>query len=209
MALQEAPDDEPHGPAPDEPLDERQFAEQFAPLIPTLQPIAGRMLGLLLVSNQQQLSSRELMERLGVSAGSISTMGRLLTQAGFVVRSVSVETRHDLFRLREDAWASSQWKSFVETVEKTIQLLDEAIARCPDEYEVTRTKLIETRDYYAFLSEDLPLQDARYQKWRARERRKRAAEQKTKAAERASKTAGRTTRTTGHTTKASTKGSAT
>src|SRR5690349_19488613 len=109
-------------------LDEREFAEEFAPLIPAVPPIAGRMLGLLLVTNEPQLSSRDLMDQLGVSSASVSNMGRLLIHGGLVVRNVSPETRRDLFTLRSDAWVS-QWSDFVAIAQQTLDLIEDALAR--------------------------------------------------------------------------------
>jgi len=156
-------------------LDEREFAGQLAPLIPAVPPIAGRMLGLLLVTNEPHLSSRDLMDQLGVSSASVSNMGRLLIHGGLVVRTVSPETRRDLFSLRSDAWVS-QWQDFVAIAEKTLAVLDDALARQPHDQSVSRKKLEETRDHYAFLVQDLPLQQERFRKWRAEQRGEQSAD---------------------------------
>lgn len=150
-------------------LDEREFAEELAPLIPAVPPIAGRMLGLLLVTNESQLSSRDLMDQLSISSASVSNMGRLLVHGGLVVRSVSPETRRDLFTLRSDAWLS-QWSDFVGVAQRALDLLEDALARRPSDQSVSRKKLEETRDHYAFLVQDLPLQQERFRKWRAEQR---------------------------------------
>src|SRR5262245_18802006 len=109
-------------------FDELQFAEDFAGLMRGFPPIAGRMLGLLLVTEEPCLSSRDLMERLGASSAWSSNMGRLLTRMGLVERSVSPETRRDLFSIRPDAWVNLAHEN-ANIAQQYVDLVDQALPR--------------------------------------------------------------------------------
>lgn len=64
----------------------------------------GKILGYLLVSNPPHQSSRQLRERLRLSAGSVSTNTRLLEQFGMVDRLTFPGDRATYYRLDPRAW---------------------------------------------------------------------------------------------------------
>jgi DNA-binding transcriptional regulator GbsR (MarR family) len=65
--------------------------------------MVGRLFGWLLISDPPYQSPSELAEVLQASKGSISTSIRTLTQMGFIERHVIPGSRHDHFKLQEDA----------------------------------------------------------------------------------------------------------
>jgi DNA-binding transcriptional regulator GbsR (MarR family) len=65
---------------------------------------AGRMLGWLMVCDPPEQSSADLATALGVSAGSVSTITRQLTQIGLVDRVTFPGDRSSYFRLHDHAW---------------------------------------------------------------------------------------------------------
>jgi len=84
---------------------EDAFVEDFTAVFDAAMPrTPTRMLASLLATQKPFLSSRELASRLEVSAGSVSTSGRLLVERGFAVRTVDPETRRDLYRIADDMW---------------------------------------------------------------------------------------------------------
>jgi DNA-binding transcriptional regulator GbsR (MarR family) len=67
--------------------------------------MAGKVLGYLLISHEQQVSTDELLRRLHASRGSISTMTRLLIQSGLIDRIGRPGERKDYFRIKGDTWS--------------------------------------------------------------------------------------------------------
>jgi DNA-binding transcriptional regulator GbsR (MarR family) len=65
--------------------------------------MSGRLIGWLLISDPPYQSPAELAGALAASKGSISTSIRLLVQMGLIERHIIPRSRHDHFRLREDA----------------------------------------------------------------------------------------------------------
>ena len=65
--------------------------------------MSGRLFGWLLIADPHYQSPSELAEILQASKGSISTSIKLLLQKGFIERHVIPGSRHDHFRLPEDA----------------------------------------------------------------------------------------------------------
>jgi DNA-binding transcriptional regulator GbsR (MarR family) len=84
---------------------ERSFIEEVGVVFEQtgLPRMAGRLFGWLLISDPPYQSPSQLAEVLHASKGSISTSIRLLTQMGFIERQVIAGSRHDHFRLPEDA----------------------------------------------------------------------------------------------------------
>ncbi len=136
-------------------FDELAFADELATLMPGWPPMAGRMLGLLLMTDEPYLSSRDLMDQLGASSAWISNMGRFLAERGVVERTVSPQTRRDLFSVRRDAWAHLA-RETLRHAERYVELLDRAIAHRAEGHEGSADKLTYMRDYYNFYREEFP-----------------------------------------------------
>ncbi|WP_158605527.1 GbsR/MarR family transcriptional regulator [Amycolatopsis panacis] len=143
-----------------------QLAERFGSRMPKA---AARMLGALVATGEPDLSSRQLVELLGLSPAAVSNSGRLLLQMDLVDRTVSPETRRDHYRLRENVWPRMFRGSFA-IVEDTLALLDETLDETRGG---TRPegpagqKIREMRDFYRFVYRELPEVLERYEKWRA------------------------------------------
>jgi len=84
---------------------ERSFIEEVGVVFEQtgIPRMAGRLFGWLLISDPPYQSPAELAEVLKASKGSISTSVRLLQQMGFIERHVIPGSRHDNFRLPENA----------------------------------------------------------------------------------------------------------
>ncbi|MFZ2491575.1 MAG: MarR family transcriptional regulator [Thermoanaerobaculia bacterium] len=123
--------------------------------------IAGRILGLLVVE-EEPASLDEMVEKLNVSKGSISTNVRMLERLGIVERVSSQGGRRDYYRLTEDPWenifevARKRLTNVLGVVEKGIETL-------PRERKVGRRRLEEWRDFYSFLLDDL---ERKVERWR-------------------------------------------
>jgi DNA-binding transcriptional regulator GbsR (MarR family) len=84
---------------------ERSFIEEAGVVFEQtgIPRMAGRLFGWLLISDPLYQSPSQLAEVLHASKGSISTSIRLLTQMGFIERHIIPGSRHDNFRLTDDA----------------------------------------------------------------------------------------------------------
>lgn len=84
---------------------ERSFIEEVGVVFEQtgLPRMAGRLFGWLLIADPPHQSPAELADVLQASKGSISTTVRLLQQSGFIERYVIPGSRHDYFRLPQDA----------------------------------------------------------------------------------------------------------
>src|SRR5690348_6943728 len=98
-------------------LAERDFVDQLALVMERsgMSPVAGRILGRLLVCDPDHQSSSQLAEYLNASAGAVSTASRFLVQIGLVERVRFRGDRAMYFRIRPDAWDTIFQKEIEET----------------------------------------------------------------------------------------------
>lgn len=117
--------------------------------------MAGRILGKLLIANPSQQSLSDLAESLVASKGSVSTMTRLLIQAGLIERVSLPGERRDYFRLKPNAWfqMTKQRMGFVTALHdlavKGIGLVDDDVPNGAD-------RLIELKELSEFWESELP-----------------------------------------------------
>jgi DNA-binding transcriptional regulator GbsR (MarR family) len=100
-----------------------RFTDRLAVLFEDdgLPPIAGRIFGLLLLSDEA-LSLDDLAQSLGVSKASVSTNARLLAQLGVVEQVRRQGSRRDYYRIASDLFERSmaqrlaRWRRFTEVI---------------------------------------------------------------------------------------------
>ncbi|MDT0630811.1 GbsR/MarR family transcriptional regulator [Rubrivirga litoralis] len=118
--------------------------------------IAGRILGWLLVCEPPHQSFDELVEALGVSKGSVSSMTRLLVDGGLVERVALPGDRRTHFRMAPDAWSrvlswtTDRVRRMHGAAERGLALVQE---RSP---EADPWRLREMRDLYGIAARQLP-----------------------------------------------------
>lgn len=117
--------------------------------------MAGRILGALLIAEEPYLSGADLAERLHASSGSISTMTRLLEAQRVIERFVLPGSRRDYFRVIEQPWRVSLHHAAAIS-ERYVALLDRALDEVVVEGHPRRQRLADLRDFYDFLSDELP-----------------------------------------------------
>jgi DNA-binding transcriptional regulator GbsR (MarR family) len=126
--------------------------------------MAGRIFGMMMTNDEEYATQAELADLLQASAGSISTMIRLLEQLGFVERVSIPGERRDRFRLSDDPLAKMTGRR-IETMEKVLGLL--ADAQHSDEISPAATqRLARAEAFYHFWEE--AMRD-RLEEWYARE----------------------------------------
>ncbi len=82
--------------------------------------IAGLILGWLLICDPPHQSFSDLVEALGVSKGSVSSMTRLLMESGLIERHAVHGDRQAYFRIAPDAW--------VRVLERQVRVMEQLSA---------------------------------------------------------------------------------
>lgn len=91
--------------------------------------MAGRIMGILLITSDNELSIDELARILGASRGSLSTMTRMLIDTRMIERIGKPGERRDYFRIRAGAWTEflrtrlQQVTSFHHLVENGLEIV--------------------------------------------------------------------------------------
>lgn len=123
--------------------------------------IAGRIVGLLLVCDPPHRSAGQIVEELGVSKASVSTMTRLLLEAHTIEVATVPGKRATYYRLTPDSLERKftrrieKFASFGDLAQRGLELMG------GDEDRATRLRRVASM--YAFLERELPLL---LQRWR-------------------------------------------
>lgn len=148
---------------------QRQFAKQhFVEEVglffeqARLPRMAGRVLGWLLISNPPHQTLNELMEALGASKGSISTMTRLLIHLGLIERVSLPGQRRDCFRIKPGVWPLLVQQRMLQFT-MLRRLAEQGLALLDSDEPPLRRRLEEMRDMYAFFEQELPVVLARWE----------------------------------------------
>ncbi len=145
--------------------DSHQTAEHLALVLSThgMQRMTARVLAALLFTEQPTMTMGELADRLHASSGAISGALKMLTAVGLVERVPAPSSRRDHYRLRDNAWAV-QYTNQNEVTAAVVRAAEAGIA-VTDARGLARERLVQMRDFYNFLMEEIPaLLDRWYQR---------------------------------------------
>ena len=136
--------------------DLQHAAEQLALVLSDhgLQRMTARALATLLFTEQPSMTMGELAERLEASSGAISGAIKMLTSVGLVERVPVPASRRDHYRLRDDAWAVLYTNQ--NAVISAMQAAAEVGIAVTGQDSLAGRRLIEMRDFYAFLLDEIP-----------------------------------------------------
>lgn len=153
--------------------DERQFIEHVGVFFERigLPPMAGRILGWLLICDPPQQSAGDLAGVLHASKGSISAMVRLLLRYGLIERAAVPGVRRNFFRLKDDAWYELI-RAELGTMAGFRKLAEDGLDLLANAPEAQRNRLHEMYEAYAFFERAFPELLKRWAKER-QERQKR------------------------------------
>lgn len=129
-----------------------------------LQRMTARVLAVLLFSEQESITAGEIGERLGASAGSVSTALKSLGDVGLVERVPAPGSRREHYRCPDDAWAR-----LMSTQNTTVQAMLHAAERgiaAAGEDSVASRRLAIMHDFYTHLMRELPALIERWQQRR-------------------------------------------
>lgn len=136
---------------------ERQFAEDVGRVFEGfgVSRMAGRVLGWLLICDPPRQSSRDLIEALGATKGSISTATRMLEASGLIDRIAVPGRRGDAFELRPEAFYQAHDQ--LGTMRVFRELMERGLAVLGDDHGPRAERLRLTRDFYAYLEREFPV----------------------------------------------------
>ena len=138
-------------------FDRRHFVEDISLYFEQmgLPRTAGRVLGVLLISEPRAQSLTDLCAWLGASKGSVSTTTRLLVEMDLIERVPSPVPRQVCFQFRPGGWAVfvrqrlRLWASLHQITEQGLDLLK-------DRDPALRDRLQEAHDMFSLIEEELP-----------------------------------------------------
>lgn len=134
---------------------EAHFVEQLALRLSEggMSRMPARVFAALLLAPAGGLTAADIAERLQISSGSVSGATRYLAQTGLVERRRVPGERSDRFDVRGTTWAEATLvqtdlvQRLADTLTLGIEATDDAAAH---------ERLVGTRDYFAYLVDELP-----------------------------------------------------
>jgi DNA-binding transcriptional regulator GbsR (MarR family) len=117
--------------------------------------MAGRILGMLLVSNPPEQSLSDLCEVLQASKSALSTTTRLLTEMGLIERVPSAKPREVAFRFKAGGWVVFM-RMRLRLMASLHQIAEQGLALLKDEPPALRERLQEAHDMFSLIEEELP-----------------------------------------------------
>lgn len=117
--------------------------------------MAGRILGVLLVSNPPEQSMIDLCETLQASKSAISTSTRLLSEMGLIERTPSPEPRQVYFRFTPGGWVTFM-RMYLRMMASLHQIAERGLELLKDEDPALRERLQEAHDMFSLIEDQLP-----------------------------------------------------
>jgi DNA-binding transcriptional regulator GbsR (MarR family) len=131
--------------------------------------MAGRIFGWLLLCEPPHQSAEQLATIVEASKGSISSMTRLLIQAGMVER-IGIPGRRDThYRIRSGSW-SELMRNRLQHLTAMRELAEKGLDLIADRTPESRQRLQDLRDFHAFLEREIPSLLDRYEQGHTRGR---------------------------------------
>jgi DNA-binding transcriptional regulator GbsR (MarR family) len=118
--------------------------------------MAGRMIGVLLISDPPAQSITDLSQTLNASKSSISTMARLLVEHGLIERvAASPLPRRDYYRFKPGGWITymRHWLGLFAALHQITERGMVLMQQTPD---LMQDRLIEAHDLFSLMEEQMP-----------------------------------------------------
>jgi DNA-binding transcriptional regulator GbsR (MarR family) len=138
-------------------LEEMHFIEDIGLFFEQmgLPRMAGRILGVLLISDPPAQSITDLAQKLKASKSSISIMARLLVEHGLVERVASPVPRRDYYRFKPGGWIvyMRQWIGLMSALH---QITERGLALMDGKEDDQKQRLVEAHDLFSLVEERFP-----------------------------------------------------
>ena len=139
-----------------EPEEVGRFVERFAAVLADggMPRMPARVFARILVEDSGQLTAAEIAERLGVSPAAVSGAVRYLVRVGMVERTREPGSRRDHYRVHDNVW-DELYGQQAALLRRWIDVAGEGIELLGSDRPAGR-RLAATRDFFAFMHEELP-----------------------------------------------------
>ena len=146
--------------------DTRRFVERFGLLLTEagMPRMASRVFACILAEDEGRLTAAQLSERLEISPAAVSGAVRYLVQVGMIVRGREPGERRDDYRLHDHGWYEV-YAYRGEMLRRWEDAMADGVALLGTARPAGR-RIAETREFFAFLQEELP---AMMERWRERQ----------------------------------------
>jgi len=121
-----------------------------------LQPVVGRIMGLLLVAEPAEATFEEIQEELQISKSAVSTALTFLQAKETVEYTTKPGERRRYFKLRMRDWKTELKKEFDEVLDME-SLINEIIELKENKKSEFCCSLLEMKDFFKFMKKELPL----------------------------------------------------
>ena len=118
--------------------------------------MAGRVLGVLLISDPPEQSLNDLCAVLQASKSALSTTTRLLAEMGLIERVSSARPREVAFRFKAGGWVVFM-RMRLKLMASLHQIAEQGLELLKDEPPALRERLQEAHDMFSQIEEDLPV----------------------------------------------------
>jgi DNA-binding transcriptional regulator GbsR (MarR family) len=138
--------------------EERHFIEDISLYFEQmgLPRMAGRILGVLLISNPPEQSLMDLCGVLQASKSAISTNARLLDEMGLIERARSPLPRQIYFRFAPGGWVVFM-RMRLRLMASLHQIAEHGLELLKDEDPALRARLQEAHDMFSLIEQELPV----------------------------------------------------
>lgn len=142
---------------PDQYYEEKHFIEDISLYFEQmgLPRMAGRVLGVLLISDPAEQSLNDLCEVLQSTKSSISTTTRLLTEMGLIERVPSPVPRRLYFRFKRGGWITFM-RLRLRLMASLHQIAERGLELLQDREPTLRDRLQEAHDMFSLIEDRLP-----------------------------------------------------
>lgn len=134
-----------------------EFIEGFAALMETrgVPRSAGRIFTFLQVAEPPEQTAAQIASGLGISLGTVSSMTRLLMNAGWVRRATRRGERQAVYRAAEGTMTLAV-DGVMEPIRQARQLTEHGLELMADRPAAARARLQELNDVYRFFEDEFP-----------------------------------------------------
>ncbi len=140
-----------------QPLEELHFVEDIGLFFEKMgmPRMAGRILGVLLISDPPAQSITEIAEKLRASKSSVSIMARLLVENGLIERVASPLPRRDYYRFKPGGWIlyMRQWLGLMAALH---QITERGIALMEGKPAELKQRLQDAHDLFSTVEQEFP-----------------------------------------------------
>lgn len=155
---------------PDRYYEERHFIEDISLFFEQmgLPRMAGRVLGVLLISNPPDQSTNDLCEILHASKSAISTTTRLLMETGLIERVPPPVPRRIYYRFKPGGWLVFM-RQRMRLMAELHQIAERGLELLQNEAPALKERLQEAHDMFSLIETEFPLMLERFEReWEAR-----------------------------------------